>query len=395
MDNVPSELDTHADTICAGQNCRLIHYTGQECTVSGFHHQLGTMEKIPIATMATAWSDEHTGQGFILIMHETLFFGNDLDHSLINPNQICHNGFQVYDNPYEVDQTRQMGIVISDDERIPFQSAGTTIYFHLRYPTDFEMDTFTHVVLTSEMPWDPSDTIMPGGAARDRFVQKVQSLAFHGSNRHHKIYETDSVTYATFGDTEQLQLERIIQSVNVDTPSRMDSISELYSLTRHSQFTPEHVAKIWNVGVGTAKDILATTTQKGVRHAVLPLSRRYRIDHLNLHANYLGGKWTLDHVESKYRSIRGHTGSFVISNGNLAAVYPQATKGDADATDSLRRFCDKIGVPAHLKVDMAASFTGRHTDFQRAINKYGIKLTFAEPYRHNQLQQVDVERRHP
>ena len=98
----------------------------------------------------------------------------------------------------------------------------------------------------------------------------------------------------------------------------------------------------------------------------------------------------MDHVESRYKSIRGHTGSFIFSNGNFAAVYPQATKNDADATDSLRRFCDDVGVPANLKVDMAATFTGRHTDFQRAINKYGIKLTFAEPYRHNQLQQVDV-----
>ena len=75
-----------------------------------------------------------------------------------------------------------------------------------------------------------------------------------------------------------------------------------------------------------ARDILHTTTQKGVRHAVLPLSRRYRINHLNLHAHYLGGKWTMDHVESKYQSIRGHTGSFTISNGNFVAVYPQATK---------------------------------------------------------------------
>ena len=113
LDNARSELDSRADTICAGLNCRLIHYTGQECTVNGFHNKLGAMEKIPIATVATAWSDEHTGQGFILIMHEVLFFGNDLDHSLINPNQIRHNGFQLFDNPYETDPIRQMGIAIA------------------------------------------------------------------------------------------------------------------------------------------------------------------------------------------------------------------------------------------------------------------------------------------
>ncbi len=167
IEDVHSELDTRADTICAGRNCCLIHYTGQECTVSGFHHQLGTMDKIPIATVATTWTDEHTGQGFILIMHETLFFGNDLDHSLINPNQIRANGFQVYDNPYEMDPSRQMGVAINDTDRIPFQFAGTTIFFNTRYPTDLEMDTLPHVVLTSEAPWDPSGVVMPGGTTRD------------------------------------------------------------------------------------------------------------------------------------------------------------------------------------------------------------------------------------
>jgi hypothetical protein len=72
----------------------------------------------------------------------------------------------------------------------------------------------------------------------------------------------------------------------------------------------------------------------------------------------------MDHVKSKVQSIQGHSGAFIISNGNLAAVFPQPTKNDLDATDSLCRFCDEIGVPANLKVDMAATFHGRHTDFQ-------------------------------
>jgi hypothetical protein len=41
LENARSELDTRVDTIFAGLNCHLIHYTGQECTVSGFHNKLG------------------------------------------------------------------------------------------------------------------------------------------------------------------------------------------------------------------------------------------------------------------------------------------------------------------------------------------------------------------
>lgn len=37
---------------------------------------------------------------------------------------------------------------------------------------------------------------------------------------------------------------------------------DLHSSWCHSQFTPKHISTIWNVGVGMAKDILTTTTQK-------------------------------------------------------------------------------------------------------------------------------------
>ncbi len=74
----------------------------------------------------------------------------------------------------------------------------------------------------------------------------------------------------------------------------------------------------------------------------------------------------------------------------MAAIYTSASKGDLDSTESLRHFTEEIGIPANLKYDMAAAFVGRHTDFQRLVQRLGINLTYAEPYRHNQLQQVDV-----
>jgi hypothetical protein len=138
---------------------------------------------------------------------------------------------------------------------------------------------------------------------------------------------------------------------------------ELISKTRHSKFTPEHVANLFGCNIGMAKDILACTTQAGVRHAVLPLSRRYRVDHIHLHHTYLAGNWTMDHVESKYKSIRGHTGSIEFSNGNIVIAYPTQTKNDSDSTESLRRLTEDLGIPANLKSDMALSFTGQHNDF--------------------------------
>ncbi len=167
-------------------------------------------------------------------------------------------------------------------------------------------------------------------------------------------------------------------------------MEKLQSKTRHSQFEPEQVAAIFGVSLGTAKNILNVMTQKGIQHAVTPLTRRYQVDHIHLHHTYLSGKWTLDHVKSKYKSICGHTGAIVMSNCNLAAIYPTASKGDLDSTESLRRFTEEIGIPTNLKCNMVAAFVGQHIDFQRLVQRLGINLTYAEPYRHNQLQQVDM-----
>ncbi len=82
---------------------------------------------MPIATVATAWSDPLTGEGYILIVHEAMYLGNNMDHSLINPNQLRDHGVIVNDNPY--DRATAMGIELEHEERIPFYSQGSTQFF--------------------------------------------------------------------------------------------------------------------------------------------------------------------------------------------------------------------------------------------------------------------------
>ena len=223
---------------------------------------------------------------------------------------------------------------------------------------------------------------MPGGdladtEADDRFIQQVNRTTACGHNRHHERYETDHILYSVDGITEQTLCKRMIQSVNVYSKHRVHAMQ---SANRHSVFSPEHVASIFNCGIGTAKDILAATTQKGIRHSVMPLNRRYRVDHIHLNLPYLAGLWAMDHLESKYVSIRQHNGAIIFTNGSLVMVYPTKTKNDDDCTDSLRRLTEDVGIPAKLKSDMAATFKGQHTDFQALVRKLGINMTFAEPY---------------
>ena len=67
------EMDSHADTICAGVNCRPLAYTGQVCDVSGFHNDLQALPNVPVATVATGYQTPD-GEIFVLVMHEALYF---------------------------------------------------------------------------------------------------------------------------------------------------------------------------------------------------------------------------------------------------------------------------------------------------------------------------------
>ena len=84
----PSEMDTHADTTVCGSNCIVLEYTGQVCDVSPFSDGYEATKDIPIATCATAWTDDTSGLTYILVFNQALCFGGDLAYLLINPNQI-------------------------------------------------------------------------------------------------------------------------------------------------------------------------------------------------------------------------------------------------------------------------------------------------------------------
>ena len=72
-----------------------------------FYDDFESIKDVPIGTVATVFCDEH-GARHALIIHEALYFGNGMDHSLINPNQIRHFGIPVSDDSY--DSTRDFGI---------------------------------------------------------------------------------------------------------------------------------------------------------------------------------------------------------------------------------------------------------------------------------------------
>ena len=54
----------------------------------------------------------------------------------------------VSDNPYS---DVRMGIAPEKVETIPFTLLVSTIFFNSHYPSDYELEHFPHIVLTSDM----------------------------------------------------------------------------------------------------------------------------------------------------------------------------------------------------------------------------------------------------
>ena len=70
--------------------------------------------------------------------------------SLINPNQMRWNGTIVDDNPFAGPLS-----IAAGDFMAPMETNGVIIGFKTRTPTEEELLTCPHVVLTSDAAWDP------------------------------------------------------------------------------------------------------------------------------------------------------------------------------------------------------------------------------------------------
>ena len=108
---------------CAGANTWVLALTGQICDVQGFHQAFDALANIPVAQVATAVTFEN-GEVIILVINEALYFGSQMDHSLINPNQIWAFGIDVFDNPFDME--RDFGID-HPDCFFPFDVEGGSI----------------------------------------------------------------------------------------------------------------------------------------------------------------------------------------------------------------------------------------------------------------------------
>ena len=241
-----AEIDTRADTICAGKAFQVLHLSGHVVDVGGFHSDLGTLTGVPFAHVATAY-DASDGTTYILAVNEALYFGSDWEHSLTSPQQLMDHGIQECDTtPKQYNSGSIHGLYNPiSNATIPFALKGCISYITLRLPTERKLQQCDYIELTSDAEWDP------------------YSSCFSEQERPYLLTPTRSIQ-----QNNQFQF----------ATSSMDCCSSVDAPT---------LARRWGITIDSATNTLRATTQRGIRYFEQPFTHRFRTRQAQLGHNHL------------------------------------------------------------------------------------------------------------
>ena len=109
-----------------------------------------------------------------------------------------------------------------------------------------------------------------------------------------------------------------LDTIKQDVPARRTFIS----FDRHRKTNIDNLAENWCIGKRKAADTINVTTQRGMRSAILPLSRRYRADR-QFGTKRLNSKFATDTIWSDIKSLNQHKYAQVYTHKcGFAACYP-------------------------------------------------------------------------
>ena len=155
-----TSLDLYADTCCGGSNMVALVLTGEKVNVFPFSEDLPAVQEVPITTILMIWESPKTGELWMLVIHEALYFGDRLKESLLCPNQLRAAGILVHDAPTQFDSASRHSITVPGKLELPLEMHGIISHLRTRKPMTAEVERyqaglFQSVELTEDIPWEP------------------------------------------------------------------------------------------------------------------------------------------------------------------------------------------------------------------------------------------------
>ena len=371
-------MDTNADTCCLGQNFVILQYTQGIAEVYAYDDSLG-LKTIPIVSGVTAYDCPNTRETYILVVNKGLYYGQKLDHSLFNPNQVRMYDNPLWDNPFDADHP--IGIELRN-LFIPFNTKGTKLLFCTRAPTTQELEECIHIHLTSKKPWDPKkiglSKIKTDVNSYEQQIEIYDQGNDPRSNAHELRMVDPLLDPTSWRRVQQIQYNP--KSLDVHIQPTFESGN------RHSRATPEMLSERWGISTQRARGTMRATLQRGTRSAILPLARRYRADRM-FERPRLKGKFSTDTAYFKHKSLGGYIASQVYYHKcGFYFVHHLSAVNDAQVGPSLPRFISEYGIPVKLTMDGAAIQVGRNTTIMETVRRANIDYHISGPYRPEEIQ---------
>lgn len=357
-------IDTHADTCCFGKHCHILGTVhGKVVEAHPFSEQLGTIKNLPIVNACVAYDNPVTGETEILVAHNVIFV-SDMENHLICPDQARNADIRIDLTPPKYEADSFFGIQWSDEFTIPLRSYGPIPYFHVRRPTQEELDTCQWRHLTPEEEWVP-------------YPDEPNEFSYDDFNLASIVAQSQSIGPYAVG------MEHPLDTHLFQGHCGVYNIASLNAKRKYAT-DPNRVAALFGCGLKSAELTLQATTQNHIRVTSGNITRKYRTRRSQLRYRQLSqpyGDFYADNHKAKIKSIRGFTGGTIFCN-KLNYIHWQGFKTESETGQALRCFVQEVGVPTGMHTDNAKVFI--QGDFSRVATREGIKRTTIEVGRKNE-----------
>ncbi len=348
-------MDTHVDVSCAGKDAFITsRINGRVCEVKGFHDSYNSLSNVEYVNVLYKYLDK-TGQEYLLEVNQSLDFTGSMTNSILCTNQARHNGVIINDIPQVIDKESPQCISFpNEDVHLPLIMKGPVPVILVLKPTKYDAQTLPRLQMTSdEILWETHEIF--GDQLRDVIINQ-------------DIFDPD------YYHVSNMDILRNITTHNM-------SISGVRGTPGSGKCSPDHLAKLWGIGLKAAERTLNSTTQATVRSTDgLGMSKRVRTRvHQRRYRQLDGhlGRFSSDTFFANCKSLRGNT-CFQLFTKKAAYIKTYSMESKGDAHFALNRFVHEVGVPTELHTD--GSKEQALGNWKKICQKHSIYRTWTEPY---------------
>ena len=363
-------VDGGANGGLSGSDVRVLSETLNFADVTGIGEK--SLSNLPLCTVG-AIIQTHKGP-IIGIFNQYAHFGKG--QTIHSVNQLKHFGIIIDDTP------RQFGgkqrLATPEGYYIPLSIRNGLPYIDMQPPTDAELESYPHVIFTSDMSWDPQVlddeyTVTDLDLNEDDLV--IPSYHPHALNEFGDINPLHHNDPDLFNYQTQVQKFSLKSNKHLVGPKQHD----FERLAPNFAFVPRE----------RIRHTIDNTTQYARLDTRLPLRKHFKTRFPAANISRLNEVVATDtfffDIPALDDGIMGHGGTTMLQlycgcDSQLTAVYPMKTETDMSGT--LEDFIRQHGAPNGLFSDNAKAQIGRAV--QEILRMYAIKDFQCEPHHQNQ-----------